>query len=84
MSQMSLFADEFQEIVIPGDVISPLESKSSPKSKKFRQQQKRWSEFVQAIQDYHKCSWFKARELLINHRDNQKSIKIKNGGIKND
>lgn len=84
MSQMSLFADDSQVVIIPGDLVSPLESKSGLKSKKFRKEQKRWAEFVRAIQGYHKCSWFEARELLIKHRDEQTPIKIKNGGMKND
>ena len=76
MSQLSLFEEEYQEVIIPSDVISPLESNASPSSKKFKEQQKRWSDYVRAIQDYHQCSWNEARSLLIEHRDEQKNIKL--------
>lgn len=77
MNQLSLFEDDYQEISISKDVISPLESNNGVKTKEFKKQQERWSEYVQSIQDYHHCSWFEARNLLIKHRDNQEVIKTK-------
>jgi hypothetical protein len=75
MNQLNLFEDDSQEITIPSDVISPLESTDSPKSKKFKRQQKRWAEYVRPIQDYHNCNWNDARNLLIKHRHEQTPVK---------
>lgn len=78
MSQMSLFdSDQHSEVIIPEDVISPLESNKSVKSKEFKKQQQRWSDYVKTIQDSYGCSWFEARKLLMQHRDNQSPIKAR-------
>ncbi|WP_121615243.1 hypothetical protein [Virgibacillus halodenitrificans] len=77
MEQLALFSDlDTSEMIIPVDVVSPLESNKSIKSKEFKKQQQRWSEYVTSIQVSEGCSWFEARKLLISHRDDQKPIKI--------
>lgn len=77
MSQLSLFDDEYSEVLIPADVISPLECTKSVKSVAFKKVQARWRKYVKAIQVTHNCSWFVARDLLIKHRDSQTPIKLK-------
>ncbi|NBJ68886.1 MULTISPECIES: hypothetical protein [Clostridia] len=78
MEQLSLFDQkENKAVVIPEDVISPLESSKSVKSKEFKKQQMRWREWVMAVQATHNCSWFEARKLLLEHRNSQRSIAIK-------
>ncbi|MGJ9460089.1 hypothetical protein [Oceanobacillus sp. CF4.6] len=77
MSQLSLFEVEASEVIIPDDVVSPLESNKSTKSKEFKKQQERWSRYVKAVQDSFNCSWFEASKLLISHRDKRESIRIK-------
>lgn len=78
MEQLSLF-DEIEKtaVVIPKDVISPLESNKSVKSKEFKKLQKRWREWVMAVQTEHKCSWFEARKILLEYRESQKPIAIR-------
>jgi hypothetical protein len=76
VSQLSLFSEsESSEIIIPKDVISPLESSKGPKTKAFKKEQQQWAKYVKAVQDYHDCSWFDARKLVISHRDKQEPIK---------
>ncbi|GGB41507.1 hypothetical protein GCM10011409_18790 [Lentibacillus populi] len=78
MDQLSLFSElDSTEMVIPADVISPLESNKSVKSRDFKKQQRRWSKYVKSVQDSHHCSWFDARKLLIEHRDNQVPIEMR-------
>jgi hypothetical protein len=78
MSQLSLFdAGELAEVIVPKDVISPLECSKGVKTVAFRKVQDRWHEYVKSIQDTKKCSFFEARDLLIKHRDEQVPIKIK-------
>lgn len=85
MSQLSLFdsfEDDFEDdnetkekrTVILKNVLSPLESKEKINSRKYREQQLEFSSYVHAIQSYHNCTWFKARELFFEHRDQQKPI----------
>ncbi|MCP3026632.1 hypothetical protein [Halobacillus sp. A5] len=62
--------------IIPEDVISPLECKTGPNSKAFKKIKERWSNYVRAIQDYEGCSWFKARDQLIEHREDQVTITL--------
>ncbi|MEF2293115.1 hypothetical protein V2W34_14030 [Virgibacillus dokdonensis] len=77
MEQLSLFQEnESKAVVIPEDVISPLESSKSVKSKEFKKQQMRWREWVMAVQATHNCSWFEARKLLLVHRKSQTPIVI--------
>lgn len=73
--QMELFDDmEMEEVTIPKDVVSPIESKRRIGSKQFELERERFIGYVKAIQDYHKCSWIVARELFFKHRDNQQPI----------
>lgn len=76
MDQLSLFEEsELQEkIIIPKSILSPLESTRKVNSKGFREQQIEYSKYVNAIQKYHKCTFFEAREMFFRHRDNEKSI----------
>jgi len=77
MDQLNLFPEEeVMEIIIPRDVLSPLESNKSVKSKAFREVQSQWANYVKAVQNHHKCSWFEARKLVIDHRDKQEPIEI--------
>lgn len=63
-------------ILIPQDVVSPLECKHGLKTKAFRKEQSRFSSYVKSIQDHHKIDWFKARKLFFQHRDTQKEINV--------
>ncbi|RKJ31444.1 hypothetical protein D7X33_40385 [Butyricicoccus sp. 1XD8-22] len=78
MEQLSLFNEkqyEIQEgIIISKSILSPLESTKSVNSKEFREQQLTFSKYVNAIQAYHNCTFFEARDLFFEHRDNQKPI----------
>ena len=77
MDQLTLFAgEESTEMIIPKDVISPLESNKSLKSKAFREVQERWRDYVTSIQDTFGCSWFEASKLLTKHRDEQIPIRL--------
>lgn len=52
LEQLAFFSDsDTSEILIPEDVISPLESNKRVKSKEFRGLQIRWSSYVRAIQE---------------------------------
>ncbi|SFM28795.1 hypothetical protein SAMN04487943_11236 [Gracilibacillus orientalis] len=64
------------EIIIPDDIISPLECKNSPKSKAFKRVQHRWSVYVKSVQDYHKCSWFEASKKLLKHKKEGSPIQV--------
>lgn len=79
MSQLNLFQNEDSavEIIIPKEVVSPLETNKGIKTKEFRQIQLRFSQYVRAIQEQYNCSWFEARKILFEHRDNEKPIKLK-------
>lgn len=78
MEQITLFDDdEMTEIIIPLDVISPLESKKNVWSKEFKQQQLRWKHYVKSVQNTYNCSWFEARKILIKHRDNPEPIRLR-------
>ncbi|MDL4842815.1 hypothetical protein [Aquibacillus rhizosphaerae] len=61
-------------VVIPDEVISPLECNHGVKTKAFKQVQEQWRDYVKSIQSYHECSWFKASEMLVEHRDEAKAI----------
>lgn len=60
--------------LIPKDVLCPLESKEKPYTKKFQKQQKEFSDYVRLIQNIYNCSWFEAREIFFDHRDNEKPL----------
>jgi len=78
MDQLSLFTEtETSETIIPDDVISPLETNKSVKSKEFKKVQERWSKYVKSVQSTFNCSWFEARKILIEHRDKQDPISIR-------
>lgn len=81
MNQLSLFDekndDNVIEIVIPKEVISPLESNKRIGSRDFREQQLEFIKYIRSIQYYRNCSWFEARELFFKHRDSYKPIKVK-------
>ncbi|MFS0749540.1 hypothetical protein [Oceanobacillus sp. 1P07AA] len=64
-------------VIISKELLSPLECNKSMKSKAFKDVQQEWSKQVKAIQDFYKCSWFEAREMLIQHRDDEKPIELK-------
>lgn len=64
------------EVMVPPEIISPLESSKGVKTKAFKDQQRQWSSYVRRIQEFHKCSWMEARSLLIEYRDQQKPIKM--------
>ncbi|MFC4403299.1 hypothetical protein [Gracilibacillus xinjiangensis] len=81
--QMDLFdflPDDLEEnqqvikIIIPEDIIHPLDCIHSLKSKAFRNVQLRWSSYVRAIQDYHDCSWFEATDKLLEHQKSKLPI----------
>lgn len=77
MEQISLFPENEipkEGIIIPKSLLSPLESTKNVNSKEFRTQQLLYSTYVNAIQRYNKCTFFKARELFFEHRDTQKPI----------
>lgn len=79
MNQISLFdgeAESTEGILISPEVVSPLESKEKLNSLAFKQEQRVWSKYLKAIASYHGCSVFKARELLIEARDNQTRILV--------
>lgn len=77
--QLNLFDDVSSEVevIISKDVVSPLETNKGIRTKEFRNIQITFSKYVRAIQEYHQCSWFEARKMLFDHRDNQKPIKLK-------
>lgn len=77
MSQLSFFDNEEGEgVLIPDDVISPLESKERLNSEGFNQERDTFVRYVKAIQSYHKCSFFEAREMLLEARNEQKRIML--------
>lgn len=81
MGQLNLFVIEGEKsqeevgFLIPKEVLSPLESKERPYSKKFKKQQKEFSDYVHLIQSIYNCSWFEARKIFFEHRDEQKRLK---------
>lgn len=81
--QMNLFNEvvEHEKIVIPEDLESPFECKHGLKTKAFRSNQVKFSMYVRAIQEFHDCNWFEARELFFKHRESQEPIKVKRGVI---
>lgn len=83
MDQLTLFSAEKEAVMIPVDVISPIESNKSLNSKEFKKLQERWRLYVQAVQDSFSCSWFKAREILLEHRDQQIPISLDVNSIPN-
>lgn len=64
------------EIVIPKDVLAPFENPAGLTTKKFRKGQLRWRAYVKAVEEYNRCSFFKARELVFAHRKSQEPIKV--------
>lgn len=78
VEQLSLFEENSVEesILIPKNILSPLESKEKITSKKFKDRQKVFSNYVHAIQKKYNCSWFEARELFFEHRDREKPITL--------
>ncbi|HBZ09144.1 MAG TPA: hypothetical protein DEO65_04540 [Bacillus bacterium] len=64
------------EIIIPHDVISPLECTKGVKTKEFRIVQKRWKNYVDALNEQEGGSWLEAREKLIRHRDNKEPLLV--------
>lgn len=80
MEQLSFFEKkeekEYEGILISKDVVSPLESKEKLNSLEFNIERRTWNQYVLAIQSYHDCSYFEAREMLFSARDNQERIMI--------
>lgn len=81
MKQISIFDDTPDNelnngVLISKEVVSPLESKERLNSLEFKKEQRTWSKHLNAIASYHNCSIFKAREMLIKARDNQKKIML--------
>lgn len=75
--QLSLFDDtDYEEIIIPKGVESPLESNKGLTSNAFKKVQETFSNYVHAIQGYHGCSFLEARKLFYAYRDSQEPIKI--------
>ncbi|MFA1820571.1 hypothetical protein ACDX78_10370 [Virgibacillus oceani] len=70
------YGDTGIEIVIPENVLSPLENTAGLKTKKFREDQQRWRKYVKAVEEYHRCSFFEARELVFKHRKSQEPIRV--------
>lgn len=67
---------EKEGVIIPKTVVSPLESNKTLNSKEFEREREIFRKYVLAIQSYHKCSFFEAREMLIKARDNQEPIML--------
>lgn len=77
MNQLNLFDElDMTETIIPEDVISPVETNKGSKTAEFREIQRRWHKYTEAIQKTYGCPWLEARKLLIEHRDSQKPIKL--------
>ncbi|GIN89871.1 hypothetical protein J22TS1_09220 [Siminovitchia terrae] len=64
------------EIIIPEDVISPLECTKGVKTKEFRNVQRWWKHYVDALYEQEGGSWIEVREKLIWHRDNKESLLV--------
>ncbi len=76
MQQLSLF-DQNRE-VIPQHVVSPLESTKNKNSKAFKEEKEVWRRYVTAVQQSYNCSWFQARRMVMDHRDTQIPIDLRN------
>jgi len=63
-------------MLIPKTLLSPLEMKGDVKSEKFRRNQLKYSRMVREIQNHHKCSFFEARDMFFEYRDNRKPIRV--------
>lgn len=74
--QLTLFDNEHEEVIIPADVISPLECSKGVKTAAFRKVQDQWSKYVHAVQQFEGCSWFEASGLVVKHRESQEPIKV--------
>ncbi|GIN97852.1 hypothetical protein J6TS1_37220 [Siminovitchia terrae] len=64
------------EIIVPEEVISPLECTKGLKTKEFRNVQLRWKKYVDALHEHDGGSWLAAREKLIRHRDNNEPLRV--------
>ena len=84
MEQLKLFEEERSEVqvVIPKEIVSPLESKRRLMSKPFIEEREKFTSYVKAIQEQYKCTWFEARKMFFEHRDNQKPITLSRGDTK--
>ncbi|MFD2924195.1 hypothetical protein [Halobacillus naozhouensis] len=78
--QLSLFGEpefkSFKKEIIPKNVLCPLECDKSPRSKAFKEVQRVWKAYVNAVEKSHNCSFFEARKLVFKHRDNQEPIEL--------
>jgi rRNA-processing protein FCF1 len=77
--QLDLFNEDSTEVIIPKEVISPLESNRRITSKAFEKEKETFASYVQSIQDQYECSWFEARKMFFKYRENQEPILIKRG-----
>lgn len=81
--QLDLFNDisNYEKIVIPESVKSPIEVSHGLSTEAFRDTQVTFSNYIKAIQDYHRCNWLDARKLFFKHRESKEPIKVKRGVI---
>lgn len=79
MTQLS-FADVFEKeekgVLIPEDIVTPLESKEKTNSEAFNRERDTFVKYVEAIASHHGLSFVKAREVFLEHRDEQKPIEL--------
>lgn len=62
------------EIIVPEDIISPLECTKGVKTKEYGNVQLRWKKYVDSLYEQEGGSWLEAREKLIRHRDNNEPL----------
>lgn len=79
--QLDMFQDVFEseDIIIPTNLVPPHESTHSVKSKLFKELQNTFSFYCHEIKDYHNCTFFEARKMLLDCRDNNETIKVGKG-----
>ncbi|WP_373896347.1 hypothetical protein [Virgibacillus sp. CBA3643] len=79
--QLGLFDDTSSEseVIIPKEVISPLESNRKIMSNPFVEERDTFISYVKGIQRQHNCSWHEARKMFYAYRDKQAAITIKGG-----
>lgn len=81
MEQLEMFDqpkenDEFINVIITEQLLAPFEVKEKLNSKEFDKERSIWKEHILAVQEAYKCTFVKAREMLIKSRDEKNVIKI--------
>lgn len=80
MKQIELFEEKDLKknkgIIIPKEIVSPIESESSINSDEYKLEFFYYKKFLLAIQSRHNCTFLEARDLFFKHRDEGVPIEV--------